>query len=129
MDLDTIKSLFASTYGPDENLLVLGLALGLGVWWLSALFIGLGEQYLSSDWWIFIAALLISGSYWLARMFSIDQGVANALLDFSEGMVVLALSWIAAKAYRSLWPHLVKNLISTMDRAHKEHFDKEEDND
>jgi hypothetical protein len=129
VDIDTIKSLFANTYGPDENLFVLGLAFGLGVWWLSSLFIGLGGQYLSSDWWTFVAALLISGSYWLARMLAIDDGISNALLDFSEGMVILSLSWIAAKAYRSLWPHLVKNLISTMERTHKEHFAKEEDNE
>ena len=127
MDIDTIKSLFASTYGPDENLLVLGLALGLGVWWLSALFIGLGEQYLSANWWMFIAALLISGSYWLARMFTIDQGIADALLDFSEGAIVLALSWISAKAYRSAWPHFTGNLIQTMNRTHKEHFGEEDE--
>ena len=134
MDVEVAQTLFRSLYG-DENILLIAMAIGIGVWALSTMFIALDPGFINSDWWTFISAMALSLTYWVGFTRLLVTDPINYLLEISEWLVILGLSWVAATAYRRLFPHLSQTIVQGMINAHTEHFsddpadDEEEEQD
>lgn len=127
MDISVFEEFLTNLYGRNDNLLLLSFALGLGVWALSGMLAALFPTVISVNWWTAVAAIAISGLYMGGRLAIQYEHVYAAMLDASELLIVVSLSWVAATLYRKVFPHLGEGITRSLLNAHREHFTEEED--
>jgi len=127
VDLSVFEEFLTNLYARDDNLILISFALGVGVWALSGMLIALYPNRLSIHWWTAVAAIAISGTYMIGKLAIEFAGISEALLDISETLIVVSLSWVSAQTYRRIFPHLGAGITQSLLNAHQEHFEPDDD--